>query len=78
MKIAIFFYINIVNIYITIEQKENNYLRKIESKKDSSKNKNKRLKSFLLHMGLIVSFIILLFIIIKIPNNKLLQKKICL
>ena len=78
MKILIYFYIIIVNIYITIEQKENNYLRKIESKKDSSKNKNKRLKSFLLHMGLIVSFIILLFIIIKIPNNKLLQKKICL
>lgn len=69
MKILIYFYIIIVNIYITIEQKENNYLRKIESKKDSSKNKNKRLKSFLLHMGLIVSFIILLFIIIKIIIN---------
>ena len=61
MKYKLFHLLLFINIYITFEQNENN-----KKKDDNEKNKSKRLKIFLLQMGSIVLFIILVYLIIKL------------
>ena len=62
MEYKLFYLLLFINIYITFEQNENN------KKNDDSneKNKSKKLKIFLLQMGSIVLFIILIYLIIKL------------
>ena len=70
MKIIIYYYLIIVNIFITLEQKASSNLQKNDpenkDKDNNNDSKSKKIKAFLLHIGLIIAFIILLYIIIKI------------
>ena len=70
MKILTHSFITIINIIITLEQKASNNIEKKDSenknKVNSNEDKSKKIKTFLLHIALIIGFIILLYIIIKI------------
>ena len=71
MKNVINYYIIIVNILITIEQKNTNNFNKNESGNTNNDNntnnhKSKNIKSFILYICFIVIFILLVYIIVKI------------
>ena len=71
MRFVIYIFIIIEEIFITIEQKDTNFnLNKNETNTNNNNNENKndskKLKQFLLHIGLMVFFIILFYIVVKI------------